>query len=230
MVDILYLRLFLILASVFFITFAITFGNVFVDSVAFNCVFIIINLTYSILLIIHRYVKVKLDPLEERIYNKDFSRVLDRRTFKNLMKKAYLRSYSDGGQIVHDGNTFTSMYYVACLNPQYNVIYTKKGVNYNTVSEGSWIGVVEFVTHERNKKRIRKLGADLEGIHRIEKEEKVKYGLTAMVIRKEGIAAQSNDKIYQEFDEPCYVYEFSLRVNINKYRTLIKFSQKKTLE
>jgi hypothetical protein len=169
-------------------------------------------MTYSILLLIHRYVKVKLDPLEERIYNKDFSRILDRRTFKNLMKKAYLRSYSDGGQIVHDGNNFSSLFYIACLNPQYNVVYTKKGVNYNTVAEGSWVGVVEFVSYEKNKKRIRKLGTDLQGIHRFEKEEKVKYGLTAMVVRKDGEITMPNDKIYNEFDEPCYVYEFSLRV------------------
>jgi hypothetical protein len=128
------------------------------------------------------------------------------------MKKAYLRSYSDGGQIVHDGNNFSSLYYIACLNPQYNVIYTKKGVNYNAVSEGSWVGVVEFVSYEKNKKRMNKVGKDLHQIHRIEKEEKVKYGLSAMVVRKDGEIDSQNDKIYQEFDEPCYVYEFSLRV------------------
>jgi hypothetical protein len=157
-------------------------------------------------------VKVKLGTLEERIYERDFSKVLDRTTFKNVMKRAYLRSYSDGGQIVHNGNNFTSLYYVASLNPNYNIIYTKKNVNYHTVAEGSWIGVVEFVSYERNKKRISKLGLNLQEIHRIEKEEKVKYGLTAMVVKKEEESKVLNDKLFEEYKEPSYVYEFSLRV------------------
>jgi hypothetical protein len=213
MVDILYLRLFLILASIFFMIFGIVFGNVFVDSVVFNCIFIIINLTYSIILIIHRYWKIKLDPIEERIYERDFSRVMDRRTFKNLMKHAYLRSYSEGGQIVHDGNNFTSLYYVALLNPQYQITYQKKGIFYHNVLENSWIGVVEFVSYERNKKRAKKLGHNVEALERLHKDEKVKYALTAILMKNEGDIQISHEKIYEDYDEPCYVYEFSLRVN-----------------
>jgi hypothetical protein len=199
----------------FFIINGILIGNVFVDSVAFNGVFILINGFFSILILIQRYYKVKLDPIEERIYQKDFKRVMDRTTFKNLIRKAYLRSYSDGGQIVYNGNNFSSLYYVALLNPAYKISYLKGGVAFTNVEERTWTGVIEYVTHERNKKKAKKLQNNFRELERLNKEEKVKYSLTAVVLKKtdeEMKDVPKVDKIYEEYDEPCYVYEFSLRV------------------
>jgi hypothetical protein len=201
----------------FFIINGILIGNVFVDSVAFNGVFILINGFFSILILIQRYNKVKLDPIEERIYEKDFKRVMDRTTFRDLIRKAYLRSYSDGGQIVYNGNNFTSLYYVALLNPTYKVSYLKKEVAFTNVDERTWVGVVEYVTYERNKKKAKKLQNNFKELDKLNKEEKVKYSLTAVVSKKseeEMKDIPKLDKIYEEYDEPCYVYEFSLRVNI----------------
>jgi hypothetical protein len=209
MTDILLLRLTLIMASVFFIVFAVVVGNVFVDSVVFNSVFIIINGTYSILLLIHRYWKIKLDPLEERIY-KDFSKYLDRRTFKQLMNNAYLRTYTDNGQIVHGGNNFGSLYYIALVNPNYKVVYSKLGHDYMEVKEGTWIGVVEFIMDEKEKKEFeikRKLNP---GISKKEKK-KITWGLDA-ILRAKSETHIVDDEIFKECDEPCYIYEFSLRV------------------
>lgn len=86
--------------------------------------FILINGTYSIKLLLERYRKVPLDPLEERIFEADFKRVMDRRTFKRFIGKGYLRTFADGGQIVHKGNNFSSIYYVALINPNYRVQYS----------------------------------------------------------------------------------------------------------
>ena len=110
--DILYLRAILIIASIFFICNGVIIGNVFVDAVAFNGVFILINGAFSIMILINRYYKVKLDPIEERIYENDFKRVMNRSSFRDLIRKAYLRTYSDGGQIVYSGNNFSSLYYM----------------------------------------------------------------------------------------------------------------------
>lgn len=153
-VDVLYMRLFLILAAVFFIIWAILIGNIFVDAVVYNSVFVIINLTYSLILIKRRYFKVKLDPLEERIYEKDFKRVMDRSSFRDFMKLSYLRTYNEEGEIIHQGNNFSSVFYVAAIHPNYKVTYYKNKKEYLSVKENAWIGVVEFSMMEKEDKRI----------------------------------------------------------------------------
>lgn len=148
------MRLFLILAAVFFIIWAVLIGNIFVDAVVYNSVFVIINLTYSIILIKKRYFKVALDPLEERIYQKDFKRVMDRLAFRNFMRSGYLRTYNEGGQIIHQGNNFSSVFYVATIHPKYKVTYYKNDKEYLSVKENAWIGVVEYSMMEKEDKKI----------------------------------------------------------------------------
>jgi hypothetical protein len=221
-VNILYIRLFLILASCFFITFAIVVGNVFLDSILFNSLFIIINGTYSYFLII-KYLPVKLTPIEERIYTKDFSRVMDRRSFRDLIRKAYLRSFSEGGQITHHGNNFSGLFYVALINPNHKVTYIKKGREYFEIKENSWIGVVEYTMYEKEKKKIEtdikiqssKSETDentkKKELHIKEKKIKVKWGLDA-VVKECGEIEDINEEIYLTEDDACYVYEFPLTV------------------
>jgi hypothetical protein len=150
-VNILFIRLFLIAAAVFFIVFACVVGKVFVDSIVFNSIFIIINGTYSVFLIL-KHIKVHLTPLEERIFEKDFKKVMDRRTFRNFIRKAHLRTFSEDAQIVHNKNTFTGLYYIALLNPNFMVQYIKEGKSYFNVGENTWIGVVEYTMYEKVKK------------------------------------------------------------------------------
>jgi hypothetical protein len=78
---------------------------------------------------------------------------MNRTTFRNLIRKAYLRSYSDGGQIVYNGNNFTSLYFIALLNPSYKISYFIGGVAFTNVEERTWTGVIEYVIYERKKKR-----------------------------------------------------------------------------
>ena len=221
--NILFIRLFLIFASIFFICFACLVGNVFVDSLVFNSVFIIINGTYSYFLLL-RYLPIKLSPLEERIYEKDFKRVMDRRTFRDLIRKAYLRSFSEGGQITHHGNNFSGLFYVAMINPKFKVTYIKKGKEYFEIKENSWIGVVEYMMYEKEKRKLISVPVtntkiaqlpdkELKEIKKIKKNIKVKWGLDA-VVKETGDLNEVLDPIYEEDDDPCYVYEFPLSVNI----------------
>ena len=110
-----------------------------------------INGTYCYYLLL-RYLPIKLKPLEERIYEKDFKRVMDRRTFRDFIRKAHLRTFSEGGQICHHGNNFSGPFYVAKIKPGFKVIYIKKGKEYFEVKENSWIGVVEYMMYEKEKK------------------------------------------------------------------------------
>ncbi len=219
--NILFIRLFLIAASLSFILFAITFGNVFVDSVVLNSIFIIINGTYSYF-IIKKYLPVKLNPLEERVYQKDFKSVMDRRTFLHFIRRAHLRTFSEGGQICHSGNNFSGPFYVAMVNPNYKVVYIQKGKEYFEVKENSWIGVVEYMMYEKNKiKAVIKdtKGSPMEETVALKKKiEKVKWGLDALVKEKvdpQGEQTDLNDPIFEVEDDPCYVYEFPLGVRIN---------------
>jgi hypothetical protein len=210
MTDILFLRLALIIASVFFIVFAIIVGNVYVDSVIFNGIFIIINGAYSIILIIHRYWKIKLDPLEERIYNSDFSKYLGRRTFKQVLSCAYLRTYTENGQIVHAGNNFGSLYYIGLVNPNYHVVYSKLGHDYMEVKERTWLGVVEFIMEEKEKKEFEVKKKNNPSFTKKDRK-KITWGLDAL-LRTKSVDIPVEDTIFLDYDEPCYIYEFSLRV------------------
>lgn len=214
------MRLFLIIGSIWWIVFSIVIGNVFVDGVVFNSSFIIINGIYSIILIL-RYRKVHLNPLEEKIYHADFKNVMDRRTFRDFIRKAYLRSYSEGGQVVHHGNNFASLYYVALLNPNYAVSYIKKTKEYFQIKEHTWIGIVEYVMYQKELKlaaeeriKDKKTGSNkstqnAQNIRKFSKT-KMKWGLDAVVkfLNTDKVPEQ---EIFQEYDDACYVYEISLR-------------------
>jgi hypothetical protein len=164
-----------------------------------------------------------LSPLEERIYEKDFKRVMDRRTFRDLIRKAYLRSFSEGGQITHHGNNFSGLFYVAMINPKFKVTYIKKGREYFEIKENSWIGVVEYMMHEKEKKKLTSVAVtntkiaqqpdkEWKEIKKIHKSIKVKWGLDS-VVKETGDLNEVLDPIYEEDDDPCYVYEFPLAVN-----------------
>jgi hypothetical protein len=200
--------------------FAITFGNVFVDSVVFNAILILINATYSYFLIL-KYFPVKLTALEERIYNKDFHKVMDRRTFQQFIRRAHLRTFSEGGQICHQGNNFSGPFYIAMVNPRFKIVYIQKGKEYMEVKENSWIGVVEYTMYEKNKIKANYSNSIKEGSVETSENlkkpivEKVKWGIDALV--KENISRQiekndAEDPILQIEEDPCYVYEFPLGV------------------
>jgi len=213
-----FIRFFLITASVFFICFAITHGNVFADSVILNSIFIIINLVYSYFLLI-KYLPIKLNPIEQRIFDKDFSKIMDKRTFRDLIRKAHLRTFSEGGQICHDGNKFSGLFYVALVNPNFKISYSKGGIEYFTAKENVWIGVVEYMMYEKEnriadslKKIKSQTGQGQETSNLLKNKNfhaKVKWGLDC-VVSERPTTDTIKDPIYEIEDDPCYVYEFPL--------------------
>lgn len=165
--------------------------------------------------------------MEQRIFNKDFQKVMDKRNFRDLIRKAHLRTFSEGGQICHNGNTFSGLFYVALLNPAYKVTYIKNGKEYFDVEENVWIGVVEYMMLEKEKKILMqemreerkrnktqiddKEKAAAFSLIKKKSKGKVKWGLDALV-RERSNPLQSDDPFYIEEDEPCYVYEFPIGV------------------
>lgn len=146
---------------------------------------------------------------------------MDRRTFKHFIRRAHLRTFSDGGQICHDGNNFSGPFYVAMVNPNFKIGYVKKGVEYMEAQENSWIGVIEYMMYEKNKIKssatVTKVGNNNEenvSLKKKTKIPKVKWGLDAIVRERSEIGFESKveDPIFLEEDDPCYVYEFPLGV------------------
>lgn len=220
--NILFLRLTLILASVWFTIHAIVIGNIWVDMVVFNIVFILINAIQSYFLLI-KYLPIKLSPIEQRIFEKDFSKVMSKADFKDFIKKGYLRSVSAGGQICHLNNNFSGLYYIALINPNYKVYYIKNNKKFNSVDENSWIGVVEYMMFKKER-----LIQEVKNKQHNEVENKkptwkklkskIKWGLSSVVEEipdeeKKLIKTEvKNDPFYEDDDDPCFVYEFPLEV------------------
>ena len=187
----------------------------------FNCVFIIINGTYCYYLLL-RYLPIKLKPLEERIYEKDFKRVMDRMTFRDFIRKAHLRTFSEGGQICHHGNNFSGPFYVAMIKPGFKIVYIKTGKEYFEVKENSWIGVAEYMMYEKEKK-IHDKQAKPTKTQKVEQEDanalikykkvKVRWGLDALV-KENHEQNETRQQVFEEDEDPCYVYEFPLGVRL----------------
>lgn len=196
------MRIILILASIFLTLHAIIMGRVFVDMVIFNIIFIIINIVYSIPLV-YKKLKVNLNPIEERIYLREFGNVMDRYTFRKLIRKAKLVIKKKDEHVVKLNDKFDCLYYVALLNPSYTVDYYKEGEKIFSVKENSWIGVIEFSMHKKEEKKI-ELGID--------DITPVTWGVSAKVNPTHQNIPMCED-IYNQYDEACYVYEFSLKVS-----------------
>ena len=220
--NILILRSILIVASVWFILHAILVGQIFVDMVVFNSVFIIINGIQSYFLLI-KYLPIHLSPIEERIYEKDFKKVMSKANFRDFIRKGYLRSISSGGQICHLNNNFSGLYYIALINPNYKVYYIKNKKKYTSVSENSWIGVVEYMMFKKER-LLMETKNKANNIQEPKKptwkklRSKVKWGLSAVIeeiSEEEKVKIRpevKNDPFYEDDDDPCFVYEFPLEV------------------
>ena len=189
----------------------------------FNIVFIIINGVYSYFLLL-KYLPIKLSPIEQRIFEKDFKKVMSKAKFRDFIKKGYLRSVSNGGQICHNNNNFSGLFYIALINPKYKVYYIKNRKKYTSVEENSWIGVVEYMMFKKERLI---MDAENKKKHIINENKKpswkklrskIKWGLSAVVEeipeeeRKSIKSEALSDPFYEDDDDPCFVYEFPLEV------------------
>jgi hypothetical protein len=116
------------------------------------------------------------------------------------------------------------------INPNYNVTLIKKGKEFTTVKENSWIGVVEYMMTEKEKKlqavdtneadfkEVTYWIKDKQGNKQMIKKKKstrpkIKWQLDAIVKETEN-EVELEDTIYIDEEDPVYVYEFPLRVKI----------------
>jgi hypothetical protein len=212
--NILFLRIFLILASVFFITFACVIGNIFLDSIVFNVVFILINIYQSIPLFID-YIEVKLDPLEEKIYEENFKRYLSRRKFKTLISKSVLRFYSGESEITHSGNSYTCLYYIALIDPSVDVVLLKDNVEIYTLKENSWVGIIEFMKYLKiDKKKIEENRKKIKSSAHIHGNVDMKWDIDCHIRQKVSFnrdeITEGKKKLLEEYPAACWVYSFEI--------------------
>ncbi len=142
---------------------------------------------------------------------------MSRGDFRDFIRKGFLRSISKNGQICHTGNNFSGLFYIALINPKYKVSYIKHGQKYASVSENSWIGIIEFMLFKKEmlaKEKDKTMNKKADTWKKL--KTKVKWGLDAVVeeITEEEKSQLKVDKdpIYDEEDDPCYVFEFPLDV------------------
>jgi hypothetical protein len=215
----------LVIGTTFFLINSIVIGNVWVDSVVFNCVLLLINLIFFLHDVWHRYGKIHLTDIEERVYENEFKKVLPRRLFRNLIRGAFLRSYSEGGQITHVGNNFDSIYFIALLNPNYSIQFYIDGKEHVKVSKKTWLGIVEYCLLEKERKKSgeplvvvkdlwnerRKINEKRGSVGKSVKKPKTVWHIETIVRENEG-EVFTVDPIYINNDEPVYIYEFPLSV------------------
>jgi hypothetical protein len=216
--------MFLILASIFFICFSCITGDVFVDMLVFNIVFILINILQLIRLF-SIYIKVPLDPLEEKVFENYFKEYLPRTKFKELIRKADLRYFGDGSQICNFGNSFTSLFYVGLIHNGYEVKLYREDIEFYNLEEDSWIGTVEFVKYVKSKGEQEKDEKRKQSLNPSKKKKQVrsssslsnvKWGIGAKVKRLDepSLIKQKSverEELYELYPEPCYIYIFNIK-------------------
>jgi hypothetical protein len=211
-VNILYFRLTLILAAVWFIVWGLEVErSIQMDTLMFNIAFIVINIIMSIPLIKQVW-PVKLSKFEHEIYERDFCQQMNIRQFKYFMSFFVPDYYGHHRKkIVDIGENFEYMIYIAKIYPGWKVYL--KGPNdimVKELSEGAWIGTIEFSIYDETKNLTKQM----------KKDEGVKWAISSSV---EETFIDDEDRpvqhIHQHFQygviQECGViaYHISLKVN-----------------
>lgn len=124
------------------------------DALVFNIVFTIIHLIYIAIVYFTRWAPVKLDPIQERMYKRDFHHIMNRRCFKRFIDRGYLRCFNQGTEIISQGSDFSSVYYIASIHPDFRIEFKKGGKEYLSVRENAWMGVTEYIMMEKERTKL----------------------------------------------------------------------------
>jgi hypothetical protein len=170
------------------------------------------------------YIKVPLDPLEEKVFDKYFKDYLPRPKFRDLIRKADLRYFGDKSQICNIGNSFTSLFYIGLIHEGYEVKLYREDVDFYHLEEDSWIGTVEFVKYVKLKAEREKEAKTKEKQNANNKKKKVrssssltdvKWEISSNVRKtqtSEGkVHSQEREELYELYPEPCYIYIFDIK-------------------
>lgn len=162
------------------------------------------------------YLEVKLDPLEEKIYKENFYKYLSRRKFKSLISKSRLRFYSGESEITHKGNSFNCLYYIALVDPKYEVVLSNDGVTLYILKENSWVGIIEFMKYlQSDKKTIQENKNKIKSCAQVYGNVETKWEIDLRLKKcdKPNLSAESNEKrrmMLEQYPAECWVYCFEL--------------------
>ena len=157
--------------------------------------------------------EVKLKPLEEKVYNENFKKYLSRRKFKILISKSVLSFYMKDSEITKSGNSFNCIYYIALIDPTYEVVLMKDGVDLYPLKENSWVGIIEYMKYlnvdkremEANRKKIR---TDAHIMGYINSN----WGVDCIIRKSEYSIpiTQERRNLFELYPAACWVYSFNL--------------------
>jgi hypothetical protein len=212
-INVLVFRFWLILSSVFFMVWGfVPARSVQVETEVYNILFIIINIVQMIPLA-RQVWPVSLTAFEEEIYQRDFHMQMNKRQFKRFIERFKTQNYrADKSQLCMYNSNFEHLIYIAKLAPGYKVcLYDKDSIKVQELEEGSWIGTIEYVLHQKkieknkNKSSFWDITACLE---QIKDYQNTNYQNTDA----DGKLIAINDNNDNE-DSGCTVYLFDLKVS-----------------
>lgn len=215
--NVLILRLNLVLSAICFIVWGVIYPETAIqlDTVIYNALFIIINL-YNSIPLFREILPVKMTPLEEISYERDFKNFLSRREFIYFFdhfKK--ITATNDKTVIVNKGMTFDGLVYIARLNSDCEIFLRKDNENLKSLKEGSWLGIIEYMFHNEMKKSDK--SSIVWGINVVLETKSVVNSTQNEMIRIEGegidyylIDLDTLFKLYNDGDYP-YIFKNALQ-------------------
>ena len=189
-------------------------GNIFLDTLLFNSLFILINIYQSYPLLLE-YIEIKLDPLEQKVYEENFKNYLSKRKFRTLISKSVLRFYSEEAEITHSGNSFTTLYYIALIDSSTEVVLLKDNIEIYTLKENSWVGIIEFMKYlKADKKLIESNKKKVKSSAKIHGNVDLKWDIDCR-IRKKNSENDGNDdekrrNLLKDYPSACWIYSFEI--------------------
>jgi hypothetical protein len=139
------LRLILISATLFFIFMGLRYPTVFLDVMIFNVVFIFIN-AYLSYKLVSKLIPPKFTHEERKLYNRYFSRYMKPDEYRKLIDHCRRRVYRVNSEIVQQGNSFSSLFFVVDASDDSVKLDLRMGEKLiRSVSLYGWVGIIEYV-------------------------------------------------------------------------------------
>lgn len=206
-------RLTLLIASTFFLIWAIIILNISGDTVLWNIGHIVLNIALVIPLIIKEWPIIFKGETRE-VYEKYFKSRLSKKQFRLLISKARRKEIDiTDTQLIQQGNTFDELFFVFRIPKSKSVSITFNQQTVHTSEEGDFIGMLEATLFLR-KERLKKIHIeqkanqkDEEQLHYMKSnlDEKLRWDISARIEQGAG----NNDK------EPLIYYKWEREDLIN---------------
>ena len=208
-VNILVFRTLLILAAMLFMIWGCQeVRAVQVDTLIFNSVYIIINIVQSIPLV-KQILPVKLTDQETEIYERDFKAHMGVRQFKHFIQRFKSETVMPSNKnLIATGSPFRYLIYIAKINPGYKVfLASPTDYHVKDVTEGSWIGTIEYVIHEENM------------MNKERKSDEINWGISANLgevefVGNEVMPTVTEQKLIPKNENGVVIYKVDLNVRI----------------